>query len=163
MKIEENYNISDYSPRSPELNGQCNKVAYVVIDRKHLSRTYQDLTGRFPYKSGQGNEYILVGYYYGANCILAQSVKNRTVTALTEAWQILHNKWTKVGVAPDVWVLDNEKSKTLIEGYEKNNVQYQLVPPHSHRRNLAEQAIQTFKNHFKAGMATCDPNFSLSQ
>ena len=51
----------------------------------------------------------------------------------------------------------------MIKGFEKNEVDFQLVPPHSHRRNLAERAIQTFKNHFKAGMATCNPNFPLSQ
>ena len=37
-----------------------------------------------------------------------------------------------------------------------------MVPPHSHRRNLAERAIQTWKNHFKAGLATTDPNFPLT-
>ena len=119
IKIEENNNISDYFPSSSEPNGCCNEVAYVVVDRKHLSTAYQDLTGRFPYKSGQGNEYILVGYHYDANCILAQPVKNRTATALTKALQILHDKWSKAGVAPDVWVLDNKKYKTLIEGFEK--------------------------------------------
>jgi hypothetical protein len=36
---------------------------------------------------------------------------------------------------------------------------YQLVPPHCHRTNAAERAIRTFKEHFKAGLATVDPDF----
>jgi hypothetical protein len=38
---------------------------------------------------------------------------------------------------------------------------YQLVPPHCHRVNAAEQAIRTFKEHFKAGLATVDPAFPI--
>jgi hypothetical protein len=40
-------------------------------------------------------------------------------------------------------------------------VEYQLVPPHCHRRNAAEQAIQTFKENFVAGLASVDPTFPL--
>ena len=35
----------------------------------------------------------------------------------------------------------------------KWNVNYQLVPPHIHRRNVAERAIQTFKAHFLSVLA----------
>ena len=41
-------------------------------------------------------------------------------------------------------------------------MEYQLVPPHIHRRNASERAIHTFKNHFIAGLASTDPNFPLS-
>ena len=37
----------------------------------------------------------------------------------------------------------------------------QLVPPDNHRRNLAEQAIQTFKNHFKAVLTGVDGTFPM--
>jgi hypothetical protein len=36
-----------------------------------------------------------------------------------------------------------------------------LVPPHCHRRNAAERAIQTFKEHFVAGLSSVDPTFPL--
>ena len=68
-----------------------------------------------------------------------------------------------VGVQPKTWLLDNETSKTLEEAFTKAAVQWQYVPPHSHRANLAERAIQTFKNHFKAGLASIDPNFPMDQ
>jgi hypothetical protein len=40
-------------------------------------------------------------------------------------------------------------------------VEYQLVPPHCHRRNAAERAIQTFREHFMAGLSSVDTNFPL--
>ena len=41
-------------------------------------------------------------------------------------------------------------------------MEYQLVPPHIHRRNASKHAIRTFKNHFIAGLASTDPNIPLS-
>jgi hypothetical protein len=43
----------------------------------------------------------------------------------------------------------------------KQGIDYQLAPPHIHRRNNAERAIQTFKNHFISGLCSVDPNFPL--
>jgi hypothetical protein len=40
-------------------------------------------------------------------------------------------------------------------------MEYQLIPPHCHRRNAAEHAIRTFKEHFVAGLASVDPTFPL--
>jgi len=37
------------------------------------------------------------------------------------------------------------------------------APTHIHRRNAAERAIQTFKNHFLAGLASCNPKFPLRE
>jgi hypothetical protein len=39
---------------------------------------------------------------------------------------------------------------------------HELVPPDCHRRNMAEQAIQTFKNHFVAILSGVDDRFPLS-
>ena len=44
-----------------------------------------------------------------------------------------------------------------------NKTSYQIVPPHTHRRNLSERAIQTYKNHLKAGLASLDPEFTLTE
>ena len=35
----------------------------------------------------------------------------------------------------------------------------ELVPPHCHRRNIAEAAIKNFKNHFISILAGVDPSF----
>jgi hypothetical protein len=40
---------------------------------------------------------------------------------------------------------------------------YQLVPLHIHCCNAAERAIQTFKNHLLAILASCDPDFPIAE
>jgi hypothetical protein len=41
------------------------------------------------------------------------------------------------------------------------DVDFQLVPPHVHRRNAAERAIHTFKNYFIADLCSTDKDFPL--
>ena len=54
---------------------------------------------------------------------------------------------------------DNECSQELKTALDKEFITYQLVPPHIHRDNNTEREIQTFKNHFKAGLVLVDPDF----
>ena len=140
-----------------------NQVAYVLLNHKQLSTGYFDLTGRFPQKSSRGNEYILVGYHYNADAILATAIKDRTTHSITSAWQKMHDTFALSNNKPEVYILDNEKSNELINLFKTNEVEYQLAPPHCHRTNLAERAIQTFKSHFLAGLATCDPDYPLRE
>lgn len=78
-------------------------------------------------------------------------------------WSKLHDIFKQAGHTPSTYVLDNEISVEFTQTLKINGTTYQLVPPHTHRRNLAERAIQTYKNHFKAGLATVNPNFPLSE
>ena len=153
----------DAFPSAPQPNTKCNHVAYILINRNDMTTAYQDLTGRFPVKSSSGNEYILIGYHYDANCILGHPVKDRKGPTLAKAWRHLHNEFKRAGTEPDIWILDNEISQDLKNAFNEEETAFQLVPPHSHRRNLAERAIQTWKGHFKAGLASTDPNFPLSE
>ena len=41
------------------------------------------------------------------------------------------------------------------------NIKYQLDPPSNHRENNAEREIQTFKNHFIAGLCSVEKYFHL--
>jgi hypothetical protein len=85
---------------------------------------HSDQTGRFPLVSTSGHNYIMVVYYYNLNYIL-----------LTR------------GRKPQLQRLDNKVSTALIQFMAEQNVDVQLSPPHIHRRNAAERAIRTFKNH----------------
>ena len=40
---------------------------------------------------------------------------------------------------------------------------FQLAPPNVHRRNAAERAIRTFKNHLLADIASTDPKFPIHE
>ena len=154
---------NDIFPTVTQPHTKCNQVAYVVINRDKLRAAYQDLMGRFPVKSPSGSEYFLIGYHYDANCIIGHPVKDRKATTLTEAWKNLHSGFKQAGVEPQVWILDNEVSAELKAAFQDQDTAFQLVSPHSHQRNLAERAIQTWKNHFKTRLASVDPHFPLSE
>ena len=153
----------DAFPLSDTPNIKTNDVVYKIEPITPTNKAYTDLTGRFPYRSSRGNEYILVGYHFDGNAILAVALKNRTAGAITDAWTTLDETFTQCGMQPRTYVLDNEISKEIKEAMRKKKITFQLVPPHSHRTNLAERAIQTFKNHFKAGLASLDPDFPLAE
>ena len=57
--------------------------------------------------------------------------------------------------------MDNEVSDDLKKYLEDLDVQFQLVPPHMHRRNAAERDVRTFNNHFIDDLCTVDPLFPL--
>ena len=88
-------------------------------------------------------------------------MKNRTEGKINRAFQKIHDKLTKQGYKPKVHKIDNECSKSLKEIMDNDELEYQLVPPHVHRRNLIERAFKTFKDHFIAGLATIDPKFPM--
>jgi len=57
--------------------------------------------------------------------------------------------------------MDNECSKAVQEYITSEEIAIQLVEPKDHRVNAAERAIQTFKHHFVAGLATVDIDFPI--
>ena len=58
-------------------------------------------------------------------------------------------------------ILDNECSSEFKNAIKENEMSYQLVLPHDHRRNVAEKAIQTFKHHFVSVLCGADDDFPL--
>jgi hypothetical protein len=56
------------------------------------------------------------------------------------------------GFKPRLQRLDNECPSDLRSLLNQRAIQFQLAPPHMHRRNAAELAIQMFKIHFIAGL-----------
>ena len=119
----------------------------MVINRSDISTAYTNLTGRLPCKSSSGNEYVLVAYHYDGNTIIGCPLKYRRAETITVTWQFMHNMFAQADSAPNTYVTDNEISAEFTAALTKNNTSYQLVPPHIHRRNLAERAIQTYENH----------------
>ena len=79
-----------------------------------------------------------------------------------DAYKQVHAKLLKAGLKPQLHRLDNEYSQILKDFMTEEKEDYQLVPSGMRRRNSAERAIRTFKNHFIAGLASTDPNFPLN-
>ena len=62
--------IEDHFPAFDPNYVKINDVCYAMFPT--TDRAFMDLTGRFPYKSTRGNEYILIAYHYDSNVILEQ-------------------------------------------------------------------------------------------
>jgi Reverse transcriptase (RNA-dependent DNA polymerase). len=135
----------------------------VMIDTlQPTDKTYSDLTGRFPHISRSGYQYIFILYHYDTNAIIPFPMKDRTEAEHIKAWTHCYDYLKKRGHAPMLHVMDNETSQNLLNAIEKKRVNVQLVPPHVHRRNAAERAIRTFKNHFIAGLCSTNPQFPMN-
>ena len=64
------------------------------------------------------------------------------------------------GLSVDLQIMDNEASAAFKQSITFAwRAKFQLVPPDMHRRNRAERAIHTFKDHFLAILAGIDPSF----
>ena len=86
---------------------------------------------------------------------------NKSGPSILAAYSKAHALLTLRGLKPSLQRLDNEASLALKSFMETKEVDFQLAPPHDHRRNAAERAIQTFKHHFIAGLCSTDRNFPL--
>jgi hypothetical protein len=98
---------------------------------------------------------------YDSNTILMEPIKNRTDGEMIRAYTSLHKKLINTGLKPELQVMDNECYKAFRHYLTDENIYLQLVPPHLHRQNTAKRAIQTFKNHFVAGMCSVDKQFPM--
>ena len=110
-----------------------------------------DQTGQFPIPSTSGMKYLMILYDYDSNYIAAEPIPSRTQFQLLKAYQNLVKKLQFRGMKPKLQRLD-----------DKTGVDYQLTPAGLHRRNAAEKAVQTFKNHFVSGLCTTDPEFPMN-
>ena len=133
-----------------------------VVPFEATRQVHTDQTGKFPVTSTRGMKYVFVLYDYDSNSIHPVPIKNRNAESILEAYQQVHAKLVQAGLKPQLHRLDNECSQILKDFMAEEKEDYQLVPPGIHRRNSAERAIRTFKNHFIAGLASTDPNFPLN-
>ena len=153
----------DIPTQEPD-NKKTNHITCALVPNETvLSKAYSDQTGKFPVQSSRGNQYIFILYHYDTNSIHAVPIQNRQAASITKAWLSTFALLQKHGETIDLHILDNECSDDLVKAFTKNDIRYQKVSPHIHRRNAAERAIRTFKNHLLAGLCTCDPKFPIDE
>jgi hypothetical protein len=140
------------------LGNKTRLVYAVLVDQGQL---YTDLTWEFPVRSSKGNWYVMVGYVFYWNYVKVVPMKSRSASEWVKAYDLIHQELTAKGFKPKLQILDYEASAAFKSFFTTNDVEHQLVPPHCHRRNAAERAIHTFKEHFFAGLASVDPDFPL--
>jgi hypothetical protein len=88
-------------------------------------------------------------------------MKSRSASEWVKAYDSNHQELSVKGFKPKLQTLDNEASTALKNFFTANDIDYQLVLPHCHRRNAAERTIRTFKEHFVAGLSSVDPSFPM--
>ena len=134
-----------------------------IDSTKDHRKLYSDQTGRFPYISSRGYQYIMVMYDYDTNAIMIELLKTRQGKELATAFYKLCTKLKIKKDESNIFILDNECSAFVKDTIHSFNATYQLAPPHQHRQNAAETAIKTFKSHFLSGLATCDKSYPITE
>jgi hypothetical protein len=103
----------------------------------------------------------MILYDYDSNAILAQPIKYRSAPELLKAFQFMEQELVARGLKQKLMKLDNEASKLLKTYLHQQDITFPLVPPYSHRRNSAERAIRSFKDHLIAGLCSTDKSFPI--
>ena len=151
-------------PSNTSMSTSPHKTHYVYSSCAPITgQIYSDQTGKFIIPSSRGNNYLFLLYDYDSNSIHAETIPNRTKETLLEAYTKIITILKQRGLQPKLQRLDNECSALMAAQMDKEGIDYQLTPAGLHRRNAAEKAIQTYKNHFIAGLCTTHPNFPLNQ
>ena len=66
---------------------------------------------------------------------------------------------TTSGHQSNLHILDNESSSSQNQGFLKNDINYQLVPPHLHIQNTSKRDMQALKQHFIICLCTDNPKY----
>ena len=147
----------DFRPTNDE-EAEVELFVGATIAEQNEGTIYTDNTGRFPIQSFHGKKVQFVAYEYRSNAILVRALQDETDKSMVEAFQDIYKYFTERGFKPKLNVMDNQCSKAVQAFIKSTGADIQLVNPDDHRVNAAERAIQTWKNHWIAGMGTLDPN-----
>jgi hypothetical protein len=129
------------------------------LEDKAQRKMYTNQMGQFPKKSSRGHQYIMVLIEMDSNTILVAAMKNRSAGEMICAYQELVDHLCSAGIQSKLHLLDNECLTKFKERIKSNDMEYQLVPPHDHRQNIAETAIKIFKAHSISILCGCDKSF----
>mgnify|MGYP003325311313 CR=1 FL=1 len=160
-KLDDLETDRDINP--PQENEKFNQLFCYAgsIDRK-AGTIYVDLTGNFPLRSLDGHMTVFILYDWTTNAILAEPIRDAKDETMVDTLKKQVEYLSARGFKPQFNIIDNVASKAVKAYLTKENIKLQLVEPHNHRVNAAERAIQTFKNHFIAGMCTTDKDYPLA-
>jgi hypothetical protein len=150
----------DHGPDSIDTPRRTHQGFAAIFD-SGTGKIYTDQTGRFPVTSSRGHKYLSVLYDYDSNAILAEPIKSRKQEELLRAYKQLTQHLRKRGLTPTLQRLHNKCSEAMKTEMDAQNIDWQLTPVGIHRRNAAERAIRTFKNHLLAGLASTDDAFPV--
>ena len=118
-----------------------------------------DLSGQYPDTFFDGHKYIYVMYDIITNYINAKGLRSRKAPELLRGFEECYNDLKRKGFITRLVKFDNKISKKMVQLFEDQNLDYQLVAPGDHQLLSAKRAIQIFKNHLIAVCSGMDSNF----
>ena len=149
---------SDEEAEEKEFNEE-NDIMVAIYQTNNTM--HSDQTGKFPTVSSRGNKYQMILTHMDSGSIWVEATKNKTEGEMKLARRRALLRMKACGIVPKHQVMDNECSDAYKQEISESGMTYQLVPPNNHRRNIAEKAIQTWKNHFISVLSGTDENFPL--
>ena len=158
-KNPSNEDIIDQDFRPPA-NDKAEVELFIgaTIGEQNDGTIYSDQTGAFPVQSFHGKKSKMILYEYRSNAILCRALKSQSDESMVDAFNDVYEELASKGFKPKLHIMDNQCSKAVVKQIKAAGVNIQLVPPDEHKVNAAERAIQTWKDHWTAGMGTLDPN-----
>jgi hypothetical protein len=103
-------------------------IKIICMEGEGNEHIITDQTGRFPKKSSQGNQYIMVLSHSNSNAILQEAMKNCTFGEMNQAYQVLLDQLKSTGIKPKQHILDNECSDKFKATIKKNKMTYPICP-----------------------------------
>ncbi len=96
-----------------------------------------------------------------SNSLWEEAFKNNTGGELILgcAWSL--ERMRKARFVPKHQVLNNQALAAYKKAIGDSDMTYELVPPDDHQCNMADKAIQTFKDLFVGILSGCAPTFPL--
>ena len=104
---------NDHFPNDEKLTKPTNNCMSMLVPFQAKETGYSDLTGRFPFTSSRGYQYLLIMYDYDSNGILAEPTKSKQGAELKTAFIKLYQTLASRGAAPSCYICDNECSSEL--------------------------------------------------
>jgi hypothetical protein len=157
------------SPSAHQENGEQDQVTpeakekriWLVVDEVRSERTHADAAGPLPLRSRSNALYQIIFYHEDTNFIHVETSNSRSGPDLLKALQNAIKFYNDRGASSKLIRMDNECSKLTKEWVKNESMELELTPVSIHRRNKAERAIRTWKEHFIATLATTDATCPL--
>jgi hypothetical protein len=117
-----------------------------------------DATGRFPFPTKSGWNYLLISTMNGYVHLELMANRQKKEEYL-RVYQSTYDFYKSKGKTLTTQRLDNETSFALESFLRLEQVEVQYAPPGIHRQNPSERAIRHIKNALIAMCVTTDPAF----
>ena len=102
---EEEESVSEDRTKRKELVIKC-----IDLQEELKGKISSDQTGRFPYRSFKGNQYLMIIHESDSSAILYQPVRSKESGDNVKAWKEAMQQLNKCGIKPKHQVMDNELS-----------------------------------------------------